>query len=297
MKRNYKNIILIIILSVLLLLYLINPNLIIKSILDYTDLFIKKLFPVSFIFYIISSLLIDYGLVEFLSNSLRLNGAISYVTIMSLISGFPSGAKYTKDLLDKGLLNEEEANYLIRYTHFPNPMFILGSIATIFEEEKFPILILIALLLSNLIILLRYKKKGNKNKIFIRKEVVDFSTSLTKAILSAIKILVTVYGISIFFFLISVIINNYLKLSPLNYIIVNGIFDLTKGVFSTAIINNEIVKALLIINFIAIGSLSIHMQVKSIIQDSKIKYQNFFISRLEQTILASAIFLLLTKLL
>lgn len=297
MKRNYKNIILIIILSVLLLLYIINPGLIIKNILDYTELFIKKLFPVSFIFYIISSLLIDYGLVEFLSNSLNLNGSIAYVTIMSLISGFPSGAKYTKDLLDKNLLNEDEANYLIRYTHFPNPMFILGSIATIFKEKIFPILILISLLLSNLIILLRYKKKSNKRKIPIRKEVVDFSTSLTKAILSAIKILITVYGISIFFFLISVIINNYLKLRPIYYIIVNGIFDLTKGVFSTAIINNEIVKALLIINFIAVGSLSIHMQVKSIIQNSKIKYKNFFISRLEQAIFASTIFLLLTKLL
>ena len=297
MKKNYQNTLLITILSILLVLYLLNPALIIKSILDYTDLFIKKLFPVSFIFYIISSLLIDYGLVEFLTNTLNLNGATSYVTIMSLISGFPSGAKYTKDLLDKNLLSEKEANYLIRYTHFPNPMFILGSVSTIFISKKIPVIILISLILSNFIIAIVYKEKTNKVKIPQKKEAKDFSASLTKAITSSIKILIVVYGISIFFFLISVVINNYIKLSPLNFVLINGIFDLTKGVFSTPLIKNDIIKAALIISFISLGSLSIHMQVKSIINDSNIKYKNFLISRLEQMILANIIFIILNCLL
>ena len=60
---------------------------------------------------------------------------------------------------------------------------------------------------------------------------------------------------------------------------------------------NDIIKAALIISFISLGSLSIHMQVKSIINDSNIKYKNFLISRLEQMILANIIFIILNNLL
>lgn len=296
MKKTYQRITILILLIILLLLYALNANLIIKNILDYTDLFFKKLFPVSFLFFIFSSLLLDYGLIEFINNYLHLNGSTIYITTMSLISGFPSGSKYTKELLEKNLISEKTANYYITFTHFPNPLFVLGSVSTIIKNNTFIILILISLIIGNFITSIIFKTKEEKEFIPNYKLSESFSSSLANATINAVKVLITIYGTSIFFYLISTIINHYLTLSTYPYVITNGFFDLTKGVFSTTLINNNIIKSLFIIIFISLGGLSIHMQVKSILTNTKIKYKNFFFGRITSTIAAIISFLILIKL-
>ena len=287
MKKNNKNLILSLILISLLALYLMNSSLTVNNVLAYTELFFKKLFPVTFVVFIFSSLLVDCGFIELITTTLHLNGSVFYVTAMSLLSGFPSGAKYTTDLLKKELISDTQANYLIKFTHFPNPLFVLGAVDSLFINKKMPLLMLISLISSNMIIAIL---SNNKEKHIInhtKKEVLDFSSSLSGAIISAARVLVNIYGISLFFYLISVIINNYLSLSLFNYVLINGFFDLTKGVFSTSLISNL---------FISLGSLSIHMQIRSIIANTNIKYKNFLIARFIQFILSIIIFFCLLKL-
>lgn len=292
MKKNYQRLFIIIFLSILLILYTINSTIVINSILSYTKLFITKLFPTNFIFFIISTILIEQGLIELLNTKFKLNSSIFYVTIMSILSGIPSGAKYTKDLLNKNIISSKTANYLITYTHFPNPMFILSA-ATSLTNSQIAIKILITLLLSNLIIALSLKPKEKEIYTVISSSPKDFASSLSKAITDAIKVIIIIYGTSVFFYLITIIINKYLTLNTLNYIIVNGIFDLTKGIFSTSLINNELMKSILIILFVAFGSLSIHIQIKSIISNTSIKYKNFLFGRIIQIMIAIPLFLLL----
>lgn len=292
MKKNYQRLFIIIFLSILLILYTINSPIIINSILSYTKLFITKLFPTNFIFFVISTILIEQGLIELLNTKFKLNSSIFYVTIMSILSGIPSGAKYTKDLLNKKVISNKTANYLITYTHFPNPMFILSA-ATSLTNNEIAIKILITLILSNLLIAISLKPKGKEIYTISDSPPKDFASSLSKAIIDAIKVIIIIYGTSVFFYLITIIINKYLTLNTLNYIIVNGIFDLTKGIFSTSLINNELTKSILIILFSAFGSLSIHIQIKSIISNTSIKYKNFLFGRIIQIMISIPLFLLL----
>ncbi len=292
MKKNYIRNSFIITLLFLIFLYLINSNLIIKSILDYTKLFINKLFPTNFLFFILSSLLIDLGIINLL-NSLKLNGSILFVTIMSIISGLPSGAKYTKDLLNKKLITNKTANYLIMFTNFPNPLFILGSVNSILNNYHLSLKILISLIISNIIIAIIFYPHEKKKLIDQPTNKFNLSQSLSKATIEAIKVLVIIYGSSIFFFLITIIINKYLNLNPILYILINGFFDLTKGIFSTAIITNELLKSIFIIFFISFGSLSIHIQIKSIISNTFINYKNYLYGRVLQTIIAIPIFMII----
>lgn len=292
MKKNYQRLFIIIFLSILLILYTINSPIIINSILSYTKLFITKLFPTNFIFFVISTILIEQGLIELLNTKFKLNSSIFYVTIMSILSGIPSGAKYTKDLLNKKVISNKTANYLITYTHFPNPMFILSA-ATSLTNNEIAIKILITLILSNLLIAISLKPKGKEIYSISDSSPKDFASSLSKAIIDAIKVIIIIYGTSVFFYLITIIINKYLTLNTLNYIIVNGIFDLTKGIFSTSLINNELTKSILIILFSAFGSLSIHIQIKSIISNTSIKYKNFLFGRIIQIMISIPLFLLL----
>lgn len=293
MKKKYQRVFIIIFLFTILIFYLMNSNLVIKSVLEYTELFITKLFPVSFVFFIFSYLFIDYGVVELLSYLFHINGSKFYIIFMSLISGFPSGAKYIKDLLEKGFISDKEANYLIKFTHFPNPLFVLGSVLSILNVKMDGILILISLVLSNFLISFIFKVNEDHSVIFNEKKEVDFSTSLSKGIVSVTKVLINIYGISLFFYLIAVIIFSLFNFSVFQYVLVNGFFDLTKGVFSTALITNYNLRVFLILFFISFGSISIHMQVKSIISDSKVKYSNFLLGRVLQAIIAPALFFIL----
>ena len=292
MKKTYQRLTIIIFLLVLLTLYTINSSLIIKSILEYTKLFITRLFPTNFIFFVLSTILIDQGLIELINNKLKLDGSVFYVTIMSILSGIPSGSKYTKDLLEKGIIEEKTANYLLSFTHFPNPMFVLSTVTTLINS-KIALKILITLILSNLIIAFIFKPK--KKEVYKTNSSIsnDFSSSLAKAILDAIKVIIIIYGTSVFFYLITVIINKYLTLTVFSHVILNGVFYLTKGLFSTILISNELLRSLLIIIFFAFGSLSIHIQIKSIISNTSLKYKKFILGRILQIMISIPLFLLL----
>lgn len=292
MKKTYQRLTIIIFLLVLLTLYTINSSLIIKSILEYTKLFITRLFPTNFIFFVLSTILIDQGLIELINNKLKLDGSVFYVTIMSILSGIPSGSKYTKDLLEKGIIEEKTANYLLSFTHFPNPMFVLSTVTTLINS-KIALKILITLILSNLIIAFIFKPK--KKEVYKANSSIsnDFSSSLAKAILDAIKVIIIIYGTSVFFYLITVIINKYLTLTVFSHVILNGVFDLTKGLFSTILISNDLLRSLLIIIFFAFGSLSIHIQIKSIISNTSLKYKKFILGRILQIMISIPLFLLL----
>ena len=98
---------------------------------------------------------------------------------------------------------------------------------------------------------------------------------------------------SVFFYLITVIINKYLTLTVFSHVILNGVFDLTKGLFSTILISNELLRSLHIIIFFAFGSLSIHIQIKSIISNTSLKYKKFILGRILQIMISIPLFLLL----
>ena len=295
MKKNKKSNVILIILICLMILYIINSTLITKHILIYTKLFLEKLFPASFLFFTFSSLLIEYNIIEKISKTLKINGANFYVVAMSLISGFPSGSKYTKDLLEKNLITEKSANYLIKFTHFPNPIFILGPVSLLFPNKTYALKILVCIIIANFIIAITTYQKEKSTLPLQRKENISFAKILPKAVISSIKTIIIIYGTSVFFYLIITIINHYIKLPIKEYILMNGFFDLTNGTFLTSLITNHITRVLYIILFFCFGGISVHMQTKSIIADTKIKYKNFLIARIFQTIIASILFLLTTN--
>lgn len=295
MNKTSKRILILVTLILLLILYILNANLITEEFINYTNIFFTKLFPVTFIFFTMSSLLLDYGIIEIFIKSLKINASPFYIILMSMISGFPSGSKYTKDLYQKNLITKESASKLLMYTHFPNPLFILSTVNIIINDTNITIKILLSIILSNFILLILNPPKNNKtfqNNYIPPK---NFATSLSNSIFNTFKTIVIIYGNSIFFFLIATIINKYLFLNTHNYILLNGFFDITKGITSTTIISNKLNQALYIITFISFGGISIHMQVKSILADTSLIYKHFLVGRIFGTIISIIIFLLLNN--
>ena len=92
MKRKTFNIIIFIHLLVLLMYYFLQTSLIIQNIIDYSILFLKSFFPVSFLLNIIIFLLLDFDFIPILSLIPKVS--VSFLLFLfSFISGFPSGCK------------------------------------------------------------------------------------------------------------------------------------------------------------------------------------------------------------
>lgn len=289
MTKNIKRLVVLTLIFTLLILYIKESNLIIKEFLSYTNLFITKLLPSVFIIYILSDLLINYGIINLLKKITKYPTTI-YILLISLISGFPSGPKTIKNLKEQNYITEKESNKLIQCTHFPNPIFVFSTISLITKNIG---IIYISIIISNLIILLKTKPTSN-NKLPSIKEK-DFTTTLSNSIIQTLKIIILIYGTSIFFYLISIIILNYFNTKEL-YIIINTIFDLTKGIQTTSLITNQTLKDLVIILLLTISPLNINIQIKSILSDTNIKYINFIKGRLISSFLTIIFYFLIRSL-
>lgn len=94
-------------------------------------------FSIAATFFILSELLISFGIVRFVGVLLepfmrpifRVPGVGGFVLAMGMASGFPSGAKLTTRLRQEGQLTRIEAERLVSFTNSSNPLFIFGAVA------------------------------------------------------------------------------------------------------------------------------------------------------------------------
>lgn len=280
---------------------IVNPNLITNEIINALNSFINVLFPSIFPFFLLSDLLINYNFQEILNKLFsKLNNFLfhtsnssNFVIVMSLLSGFPSGSKYIKTLYDRGELSLNQANYLITFTHFSNPLFLL-TVAKKIVNVKTSYIILLCHIISNFIIgiITRPKEKEKNRKVNVNISL-DFSKALQKSITNSINLLIIILGNTCFFFYISELLSYYFKLNGIDLVMINGLLDLTKGISSISILNcNYIFKCVLILSFVSFGGINVHMQVLSILEDTKISYRNFLFGRMCQTALSITLFLI-----
>lgn len=272
-------------------LIICQANNVISTIIDATTLFFTKLFPCMFIFYTLSDLLLNYGILNIftklfkslLKNIFHLDSTSSYIIFMSILTGFPSGSKYTVDFYNKKYITTDIANYLLTFTHFSNPLFILGTISTICTKQ-IALIILISQYLSNFILafLIRPKEYLSANNS-IKNEQTSFINCLNNSFQNTFSIIKVVLSTTIFFVVIISIFSSLIT-SPFLKSILFGFFDLTKGVTEVnKLLIPNFYKGLIICTFLSFGGVSVHMQVKSIIANKKLSYSSFLKGRIAAT--------------
>ncbi len=96
----------------------------------------EVLLPAQLPFFILSELLMGFGLVHFLGvlfeplmrPLFRVPGSGSYVLAVSLTSGNPLGAKLTARLWEQGLVNRTEGERLVSFSSTAGPLFMIGTV-------------------------------------------------------------------------------------------------------------------------------------------------------------------------
>ncbi len=95
------------------------------------------LFPALFPFFVLSELMLGFGIVHFFGTLLdpmmrplfRVPGPGGFVLAMGLASGYPVGARLTSQLWDAGLVNREESERLASFTTTSDPIFLIGAVS------------------------------------------------------------------------------------------------------------------------------------------------------------------------
>ena len=221
----------------------------------------NNIFPSLFPFFLLSELFIQYGFVEFLGELLkpimnrifRISNHTAFIFVMSIISGFPSNAKYTKALLDEHKINEKEATKILTFTHFSNPLFILGTVSiTFLGNREIGFLILFCHYITNLILglLFRnyYPSPKNECHISIKKAInhmtlvrmrkkESFPMILSNALNHTIQTLLFILGVTTTFLIVTTLVNQHIVLPSFYQSILNGFFEMTQGLKYVSLLN------------------------------------------------------------
>jgi sporulation integral membrane protein YlbJ len=134
-------------------------------------------FPSLLPFFIMSEMLIGFGVVTFIGVLLeplmrplfRVPGVGGFVWSMGMASGFPSGAKFTARMRQEKQITKIEAERLVSFTNSSNPLFIFGAVSWgFFHNQNLGIILALAHYLGNICVglIMRFhgKAKGASEK-------------------------------------------------------------------------------------------------------------------------------------
>ena len=262
-------------------------------------MWVNNLIPSLFPFFIISNILINYNITDYIPKIIKnfckilfnISDEVLTILLLSMISGFPSNARTTRTLYDNGKISLEEANHILIFSHFANPVFILSTVAVFFlHNEKVGIIILVAHYLSNFILGIIFRKYSPSisNNSNVKKNTIDgFASIFILSIRNAIDTIITICGILAMFLMLSTIIIDLFNFNTYNTILIKSIFEMTTGIESLGVLNLSMTfKVILCSGILSFGGVCVHVQVLSQITGTDIKYIYFLIGRIYQMIIS-----------
>ena len=261
---------------IFIILIFINYNIVLESTINACYIWLYKVFPYLFIMIILNNILINLNFYQIFKRP------STYVFIMSLLSGSPTSAYIISNLHKEAIIDNCYADTSLLFSYFANPLFLYTMLNSIFKNNYIVIKLIIIHYISNFIIYLINKNKLNN---YSNKRNNNLTFNLTHSIKEAINTTLMVLGTIIFYLVISNIIIKSINMPPSLSLLFRGILEMTQGL-NYLIDENIIYKEILTIFFLSFGGLSIHTQVKCILDEANLDYKYFLKGRTYQTIIS-----------
>ena len=272
--------------------------------LEGISLWLTLILPAMFPYFFITALLSSLSITSKIANKFspltkrlfNVSGGCGYAFFMSLIAGYPIGAKIIGDLYEKGAINQSEAIRASTFCSTSSPMFLVNSVGAImFKKTSFGLILLISSTLSAIIIGIifsHYNKDDKPNNLtYVSNQKLD-NILYESAYSSVISVLVVGAIITVFYILSSLLFR-FNILSPIIslFSIILGDFDKAKALAFGLIESTSGLKILstctsntltmplsaLICGF---GGLSVIMQSVAYLKKAKIKTAPFVKAKL-----------------
>jgi len=303
MKKFLKNYTILTIALISLVFIFRNNQFLKEHILLGVNLWITKVFPSLFPMFIISDVLIYCHFPELISKLIgkpfkkifKTSKLSAFVFITALISGTPSNAFLLKELVLKQKLSKEDAEKIVTFSFFNNPLFLYTMLSLIFNDLNIVLKLILIHYSVNILVGLTFRHKitNEINQTEEKKEQIPFTTYLPKSVQKSMNTLIMILGTIVFFLMIKGILVHE-TMNPITNSLLSGILELTQGL--NTLINTNFsttLKELFALTYMCFGGLSIHMQVKNILSDADISYSPFLKGRILHAIYAIIILLIL----
>ena len=306
--KNKKNIISIIIIAILILL-VIDPKNNINACLSGIKLWSTAILPTLLPFFFLTSILSCLGFIQnvgklfspITQKLFKADGISGYIYIMSVISGYPVGAKTTAELYENGIISRGQACKITTFTSTSGPLFIIGTVGIgMLGSTKLGYLILISHIvgafLNGLIYRNTFPEKTTQRVVSLKS-----NNMLEDSMFNSIKSILIVGGyVAIFYMLISML-TSYNLLYPfakflslitrLNFdtsqSIINGLIEVTRGCVDISKIGLSQKQALVIATgLISFGGFSIFLQALTFLKRFDISIKFYLLSKTTQTIIS-----------
>ena len=294
LMKRYKYIII----SLLLILFITNLDLIIKSTKYACNIFFNKVFISVFPFVLLSDILIYYDYHIFLSKTIgkylsklfNIDSNTTIVFILSMLTSNPTNAIIIKDMLDKNIIDENTANKILPYTFFPSIAYVIGTIGIgSFNSFKIGLFIWLIILFNNIFIgIFQRKQIGKSNTIYNQNKEENIFNILKNSILKGINTSFIILGNLIIFIIITNLFIKYIKLDSILISMLSSILEATNGINQISILNiSNCYKIILIVFSLLFSSISILFQAFSILSDYNINLKRLLIIKLVFSLLIS----------
>ena len=305
MKKNILNLCIIFSFLIILVEVFVHKILVSNTIAYSLHLWVTSLIPTMFPFFVISDILIQYHVTNYIPKVIKnafcklfcvSENAVT-IFFLSCIGGFPSNARNTRCYYDLHLISRKEAEHILTFTHFSNPIFILSTVSVFFlHQERYGGIILFSHFMGNILIGLFFRKENipSSNYTITNEKSQNFSFLFVKSIKNAIDTLLLILGTLTSFLIVSSLIIQALHLPAYPGTILKGILEMTMGIKELSLFPiPDIYKIVITTMFLSFGGLSVHLQVLSQIADTDISYLPFFFARIIHALLSGLIVYLL----
>ncbi len=334
LKRFFK-IMLTLGVSACMVIILIRPDVYVASALEGVKLWALAVLPSLLPFFFFTTLLAKIGATERMARTLKnpcerifgTSGYAAYAFLMSILSGYPVGAKIIGDLGENGLIDETDATKMSAFCSTSGPLFIVGSVGVgMFGSAAAGKLLFLVHALSALItgLIFRFygligkaeKSTAPTGKNSARPTRRDVAAAKTKAengnalydcVYSSVISIATVGGFICVFYVLADIFQNLDILYPIRktlfFITKNetlskafsyGLIECTRGCKMLALCGLSTYSLAFASSLIAFGGVSVLVQSVCFLKKANVKISVFLLAKTIQTVISFLLTLALT---
>ncbi len=214
----------------------------------------------------------------------RLPGEAACIIIMSLIGGFPVGAKMIDSALENGILNKNQARRMQLFCVNAGPAFIINIVgSSMLHSRKAGVILLISTVLSSLTtgVVSRFFDKPEKKQVVpVMKE--SKGTALVESVENSVGSIITVCGWILVFGALRQIISD--AALPDDFKLWSDLlFEVTQGC-TAAVRSFPLPVTALVLGF---SGFAVHAQIFPFLSGAGLRYRVFFTSRVINGALAA----------
>lgn len=318
---RYKHLFFILLVCLFMLALVLNPSVYMQSCLNGLNIWGMSVLPALFPFFFFSGILtrlhaldlIGAKLSRFMQKIFHTPGSSGVIYLLSIVSGYPVGAKVTSDLYSAGKLTTDEVVRINSFASTSGPLFIIGAVGVgMFSSHTLGVILLISHLLGALANGLLYRNYHYAPTRPVRTQ----STSTVNDTISATMYdsIISILIVGGYIVIANIIIDMLFNVGILDFLslvlgkiaeffgapgsigtgISSGIVEITRGCkeLSSIPLDPRIV-APLACAIISWGGLSIHFQALTFLSKCHISASFYMLQKFTQSLLSAGICALL----